>query len=35
MEERIKQAVHTYNNIQPHQALKMRTPIEIIKEEKV
>ncbi|MFP5135385.1 MULTISPECIES: hypothetical protein [Bacteroides] len=27
--------MHTYNNIQPHQALKMRTPMEIIKEEKV
>ena len=35
VEERIKQAVHTYNNIRPHQALKMRTPMEIIKEEKV
>ncbi|WP_373133387.1 hypothetical protein [Bacteroides salyersiae] len=27
--------MHTYNNIRPHQALKMRTPMEIIKEEKV
>lgn len=35
VEERIKQAVYTYNNIRPHQALKMRTPMEIIKEEKV
>ena len=34
VEERIKQAVYTYNNIRPHQALKMRTPMEIIKEEK-
>ncbi|WP_394367121.1 hypothetical protein [Bacteroides salyersiae] len=27
--------MYTYNNIRPHQALKMRTPMEIIKEEKV
>ena len=34
VEERIKGAIYVYNNIRPHQALNMRTPMEIIKEEK-
>ena len=30
--ERIKQAIYVYNNIRPHQALKMRTPMEAMME---
>lgn len=33
VEERIRQAIYVYNNIRPHQALGMRTPMEVIREE--
>ena len=31
--KRIEQAIHIYNNIRPHQGIKMRTPMEYIDEE--